>query len=330
MEVRQQKHYNIMTSCDNKLAPYVAVQLHGISYSLDDSTVDFYLFYREGGVSRENLEMLFFLGDYLPNISFHAVAVLEPEKYDILASHGGGWTSEAYYSFGAHLLLPEDTDRILYIDAGDVMILGDIAPYYDCDFEEKALIVTANRYKNQQGEAVPYDGDDLADSTKRYTISVGLFNSGAYVINLKKLRDASLTMDDFVDFVEGICQICGKEDTSKLYWGDQGLLSLAYVGDLKLFGYPEIRDVMYTPYNFCMGYYNVMDTAPSYHPSIVHFPGEFKPWRGRYPATLKFFSQGDLSVRNMKSGLAEWFYLWHEHAVCVDRILEEFACFSGQ
>lgn len=321
MGTGQEKHYNIMTSCDDKLALYVAVQLHAISYNLGDSTVDFYMFYRPDGVSERNLDILISLGDQLPNISFHVVPVPDLEKYDILASHGGGWPGEAYYSFGAHLLLPDDVDRVLYIDAGDVVIIDDITSYYNCDFEGKSLIVTPNRYKNDHGNAVPYDSDDLADSTRRYTISVGLFNSGSYMINIAKLRSSGLTLDDFVGFVHGICDVCGLEDTSKIYWGDQGLLSLAFVGDLKLFGYPDIQDVMYMPYDFCMGYYNHMDTAPSYHPAIVHFPGEFKPWCARYPAALKHFPQGSLSIRNMKSGLAEWFYLWHEHAVCVDQVL---------
>ncbi|GAY77985.1 hypothetical protein NBRC111894_3539 [Sporolactobacillus inulinus] len=36
---------------------------------------------------------------YLHNINFHSVKVPEPEKYDILAKHGGGWVGEAYFHF---------------------------------------------------------------------------------------------------------------------------------------------------------------------------------------------------------------------------------------
>ncbi|WP_262393187.1 hypothetical protein [Sporolactobacillus inulinus] len=91
------KHYNIMSSCNNSLALYITVQLYSISDSLKDSIVDFYLFHKD--ISPQNLDLLDSLCKYLHNINFHSVKVPEPEKYDILAKHGGGWVGEAYFHF---------------------------------------------------------------------------------------------------------------------------------------------------------------------------------------------------------------------------------------
>lgn len=38
------KEYNIMTSCDDDLAPYIAVQLTAMAYNLKDTSINFFFF----------------------------------------------------------------------------------------------------------------------------------------------------------------------------------------------------------------------------------------------------------------------------------------------
>jgi lipopolysaccharide biosynthesis glycosyltransferase len=50
------RKYNIMTSCDDKLADKVAVSITSMVKSLSDSHIDFYLL--ESDVSQNNIDML--------------------------------------------------------------------------------------------------------------------------------------------------------------------------------------------------------------------------------------------------------------------------------
>ncbi len=76
------KEFNIMTSCDNNLVPYVAVGLTAMAHNLKDADIDFFF-------------------------------------STVMSVRGTGWTGEAYYSLCAHLLLPDEIDRVLYLDAGE-------------------------------------------------------------------------------------------------------------------------------------------------------------------------------------------------------------------
>ena len=51
-----EKHYNIMTSCDDTLAPYLAVGLTAMAFNLKNAGVDFYFLHSQ--VSQKNLELL--------------------------------------------------------------------------------------------------------------------------------------------------------------------------------------------------------------------------------------------------------------------------------
>ena len=46
-----------------------------------------------------------------------SVYIEDTSGYMELASKGGGWVGEAYFSLLCHEYLPESVDRILYIDA---------------------------------------------------------------------------------------------------------------------------------------------------------------------------------------------------------------------
>ncbi|GAY77986.1 hypothetical protein NBRC111894_3540 [Sporolactobacillus inulinus] len=189
------------------------------------------------------------------------------------------------------------------------------------------MIVTASRYKVYNNQLVHYEETDINDLEEGFpSICRGLFNSGSYIMNLNKIRAAQLTIDDFVAFSQMLCTYSKKKDTSNIYFGDQGLLSAAFVGDIKIFNYPHICNLWYMPYNFCIWYYDRMRESPPYQPVIVHFAADIKikPWDVVYPIPLERFSSKSIhSMRELKMGQAEWYYLWHEYAICTDKILKE-------
>ena len=320
------KQYNIMTSCDDGLVPYVAVGLTAMAYNLRDAEIDF--FFLHSRVSQKNIEILKALCEKLNNgmIHFHEITVPHAEVYEELAKYGKGWAGEAYYSLCAHLLLPEEVDRVLYLDAGDTLIMGDIDPYYHYDFQEKSLVVTASGYRVRAGEQVLFRSEDLGDPLIGLpSILRGIFNSGSYVMNLDKMREDGRTLADY-QYLSKMLRVLLGVDNHEIYWGDQGLLSAAFVGDIRCYGFPEIRDLWYMPYNFCLWYFDRMTKKPDYIPAILHFAGTaFKPWDGTYPVFSERFQKRERlrSLDELKEGQAEYYYMWHEYALLADHILEK-------
>ena len=322
--MQAEKHYNIMTSCDEKLLAQMSVLIYSISANLNDAVTDFYLLHR--GIDSSRLGKIDALCRKLDNVIFHSIVVPDVQNYDFLASYGGSWAGEAYFSLCAHTVLPESIDRILYVDAGDVMVTGDIADFYHYDFGGRTLIVHPARWKIQNDALVEFEPSDLKKTDGEdsvWGIVRGLFNSGSYMMNIKKMREDGLSMEFYFDVVDRLKKICGA-GRQNLYWGDQGLLSAAFVGDIRCYRSDEIRNIWYMPYNFCLWYYRTIPIKPAYRPAVVHFVPDAKPWQVKYPVYTKRFQEGYelISIEDLKTGMAEWYYLWHEYAVLADRMLE--------
>ncbi len=315
--------YHILTSCDDNLAPYLAVNLMTISRNLSSAQIDFYLLYSD--ISAKRLEMLHALCESFSNLTLHPILVPDPEPFLLLSKYGG-WTKEAYYSACAHLLLPETVSRILYLDAGDTMVVGDISPYYHYDFQDNALIATGISYKLEANRLAPYQADDLGDweNCLPYILR-GIFNSGSYMINLEKLRQNGLTLDEFCVLAEEVNRIVGGNGEKKAYWGDQGLFSAAFVGNVRYYDFDRFPDIWHMPYNFCLWYFDRMQKKPDYDPAIVHFAGAPKPWTVSYPFPAKRFlaSPASRSLKELKFGQAEYYYLWHEYSLMTDQALSQ-------
>jgi lipopolysaccharide biosynthesis glycosyltransferase len=192
------------------------VELFAMAQNLKEAAVDFYFFHSR--VSQKNIEMLDTLCGELGTIRFHEVVVPDADSYTELAKYGNGWNGEAYYSLCAHLLLPEEVDRVMYLDAGDTLVLDDIGPYYNRDFQGKSLMVTGARYKEIDGELLMLDEQDLGNKDGGLqAVLRGIFNSGSYVMNLEKMRKDGLTLADYLYLADRLIEAVG---TEPVYWGD--------------------------------------------------------------------------------------------------------------
>jgi lipopolysaccharide biosynthesis glycosyltransferase len=283
---RAMRDINIMTSCDNNLAKYILPQLASVHENLNAYHVNFYLVHCR--IHDDSLELIrTYVKTLEDSISFYEVVIENPAPFMELARLGGGWAYEAYFSLCCHEYLPENIDRILYIDAGDVIIDDDISEYYFGNFEGKSLIATIARFKdNGAGDMVALDRTDMSDDTQLAAIARGVLNSGSYVINVNQFRADQLSINDFIG-VSGI--LCERfPNKQEVYFGDQGLISVAFLDDIRYFAYPEIKNLWYMPYNFCLWFFDRMDEL-WYTPKILHYAGiKFKPWQAR------------LSIENLK------------------------------
>ena len=270
---------NIMTSCDENLVKYILPQLVSIEENLCvqcNYNVHFYLAHNR--ISYENVKMLECFAKEHTQIDFHEVKVTESIFfYEALVGGGGQWPYEAYFTLRVQDYLPEDVDRVMYIDAGDVIIDGDIGPYYFDDFEGNSIIATPVRFKTNpiSNEKELYTRDDILKVSKS-----SLFNSGSYVINVEKLRIDGYTIDDYL-YLANIL-IKNAETGKSAYFGDQGFLAAAFAGDIKFFGYPQYKDPSYMPYNFRSAYWGLFKDEPTYKPVVLHYALMSKPWVVRF------------------------------------------------
>lgn len=272
------KRINIMTSCDDGRVKYIFPQLVSINQNVRDYDVHFYLVHSR--IGPEAVGMLESFIKEKTNLTFHDIKVTENiQFYQQLVKNGGGqWPLEAYITLRVQDYLPEDVDRILYIDSGDVIIDGDISPYYFDTFNGCSLIATPLGFKTDPvtKKQVLYTKDDILQISK----SGSLFNSGSYVIDVEKFRREGYSVDDYL-FLSNLL-VENSKPGEPVYFGDQGYLAAAFVGDVKFFGYPKYKTPSYMPYNFRSAFWGLFGGEPAYKPVILHYALISKPWVVRF------------------------------------------------
>lgn len=287
-----------MTSCDENLLSYIPIQLESITQNLSNYKINFYIFH--DGKAK------FFVNQIksikYKNIKVKDIVVDEVAMYDEIAKYGGNWCGAAYYSLCCQKYLPSKFDRILYIDAGDILIVNDIADYYFADFEDKSIIATSIKFKIEDNDSKLFIRDDMIYLNYLTGIARGLFNSGSYVINLNKFRMMNFSLNDYLNVAKLI-----NSKLNKNFFGDQGFLSLIFVGDIKFFGYPQTKDISYMPHNFGLWYFDKVEDL-NYQPAIIHFIGDkiFKPWQSN-------------QLDDLKPQQKMYYELWNEYALKSER-----------
>jgi len=187
------------------------------------------------------------------------------------------YTKEMYYRLLAFKFLPQELERILYLDP-DTLIINPIRELYETDMEgylfaaayhDKISIKEINRIRLR-----PYD-------------IVAYFNSGILLMNLN-LQRQTIDEKEIFDFVE--------KNRSKLIMPDQDILNALYSKKIK-----SIDEKLYNYDTRFYGYYKIltgrkcdMDFVIN-NTVILHFCGKKKPWkkdyRGRFHALYKHYEK---------------------------------------
>jgi lipopolysaccharide biosynthesis glycosyltransferase len=211
------KRMNIATSCNDRYARLVFINLINIHEILTNTyDVHFYLMHSE--ISEQNLNALKTFSQGL-NLTFHSVHVAEREVFNGISRYARAPDIERFYDAACHLFLPDDIDRVLYVDTGDVLFLSDDYGFYFRDFQEKSLLVST--FWRLQPD--PWDFDQFQNLW-------GGFNSGHILINLDRLRRKDVRPHHYKDYVDQWAAHCPEKDV--LYGGDQGFLTAFFAGEI--------------------------------------------------------------------------------------------------
>ena len=174
---------NVLFACDNGIAKYVPVLIISIMENHPEENVAFYLMH--SSISAENLGFIRDTVRKYKNGSLYEI--VPPESYvdcfkDVGARYRMRWPKECFYYLLAHTLLPAALERILYLDV-DIIVNGDMRPFYYSDFEGKPITVVELRSLEQVARLRLNPSYDVG------FIASERFNSGVVLMNLVYFRN---------------------------------------------------------------------------------------------------------------------------------------------
>ena len=192
------------------------------------------------------------------------------------------YTKEMYYRLLGFKFLPQDLDRILYLDP-DILVLNSIDDLYHMDLEDylyaaayhdKISVKEINRIR-----LIPYSID-------------AYYNSGVLLMNLSLQREL-IQEEKIYEFVE--------KNKKKLIMPDQDILNALYS--------KKIKSLDETIYNYDARFFSLYKLRSKgkcdmnyviHHTVFLHFCGKKKPWNktysGRFHALYKHYEKMALAV----------------------------------
>ena len=185
------------------------------------------------------------------------------------------YTKEMYYRLMAFRFLPQELERILYLDP-DTLIINPVKTLYETDIRDYLYAAAChNRISIREINKIRFNSFNL----KAY------YNSGVLLMNLERQR-RMIDESAIFQFVE--------DNQSKLIMPDQDILNALYSRQIK-----ELDEKLYNYDARHYRYYFIktsgqcdMDFVLN-HTVILHFCGKKKPWKpgytGEFHALYKYF-----------------------------------------
>ncbi|RJE80623.1 glycosyltransferase [Paracoccus sp. JM45] len=270
-EVYQQRRFggargmaqlDIMTSIGGKDLDVLQVMLLSLAETHPDDNIRFWLFYLNA--APQQLTQIQAFCDTLPNVTLHPVHVQERNEFALLSKLGNRPFGARFLWFVAHLYLPTDISRILYLDPLDIIVTDDLYPFLMQPLLGKSIAACREAPSTPPIIAGPVTR--RMTDTRIERISKGIINSGAIVLNLDKFRKNGVTVQNYIKTAT-----YAHNELGLTVFGDQGLFSLNHGSD-----YVQAHD----RYNF-----RFHDGRKGIKPAVVHFAGRIpKPFHLRLNA----------------------------------------------
>lgn len=170
------------------------------------------------------------------------------------------WSLEAYFRLMICDILPDDIDRLLYLDV-DIIINQSLTELYQTDFGENMLCACADPYQDY----FPDIRNDIFAEQLRQGFTY--FNSGVILFSLAAMRGRY----HLVDYMKTAQNL-----NFHLEAPDQDLLNYMHWQEVKILDANKYNLLARLAYQHDIHYNEVKQAV-----SIVHFSGN-KPWQGQF------------------------------------------------
>jgi lipopolysaccharide biosynthesis glycosyltransferase len=259
MNQQMKSQINILVTLDSNYIKPLRVMLKSMFLNNKDEVFQIYLLH-----TSLKAEEIAELGAFISAHGSRLVVIRVDDDWFQDAPVLFHYTKEMYFRLLAYQLLPQDLDRILYLDP-DILVLNSVRKLYDTSidgflyaaaFHDKISVREINRIR-----LLPYEIESY-------------YNSGVLLMNLEQLRWEADEKEIF-RFVE--------ENRAKLVMPDQDILNALYAKQIKSL------DELYYNYDARYYIYYKLTTNGSFDMDRVinetvflHFCGKKKPWSKKY------------------------------------------------
>lgn len=275
---------NLMIVTNSKYLPYARIMLHSLFRHHEGTKIDVYLPYED--LTEEELRGLMELCGSFPGKALHPLYVGTAFKEQVKSRNG--IQVETYYRILGLKLLPEEMERILYLDV-DMVIKGSLLPLYGMDLTGKAFGVCEDIFGKINGfhEA----------NKKRLSIpaSCSYFNAGVMLFNLTLLREENAA-DRMLENIY--------RDYERYEYNDQDVMNEMYYdrlsyagwdmyncppchyyldkaasgrGEVRFADYEEMKRIREDPQSFLSAHLNLTEQIYQ-QAAVIHYLADTKPW----------------------------------------------------
>lgn len=208
--------------------------------------------------------------DFRNWITFHFLQV--PEKLFEGFPESGRYPKQIYYRLAAPLLLPEELERVLYLDV-DMVVINSLKELYDTDFEGNYYVACTHTREFLT---------KLNQARLKSEKAVSYVNTGVLLLNLPLLRGKT-SMAEIQEYTN--------QRRYVLILPDQDILTALYGDKVKL-----VDTMRYNLSDRILMFYNAEHPKEKRdvdwvreNTAIVHYCGKNKPWNDDYTGTLGVF-----------------------------------------
>ena len=205
---------NVLFAFDDNYVPFLLISIVSLLEN-ENNFENINIFILDDGISKEHKgEIVNLVKRYFAQITFIKTKDIKKMDFNVLSlERNYNLKSFTTYSrlFISHLL-PEDVDKILYLDC-DSIILGSFKDLWVEDISNYYCAGILDCINTAVKESLGIPKDDI------------YINSGVLLINLKKWRDDNVE-DKFVNFLI--------KNQNRFYQHDQGVINLVFKNKIKI------------------------------------------------------------------------------------------------
>ena len=259
---------NILLTINKKYVKLVNILLNSIQLSNKDTKFDVYILHRELDIEDKNI-----IESGLDLNKFNIKMIkIDEEEVKNFPQYQKRYPKEIYFRLFATKYLPENLDKILYLDS-DTLVINKLDELYNMDFEGNFYIATTHVKKILR---------KINEVRLRIDDDVPYINTGVLLINLKELRK--------IDVQKEVCKFV-ENNSKKLMLPDQDIITALYGNKIKI-----VDALRYNLGDRDLNLYNLNHIKNPIglkwvkeNTVIIHYYGRNKPWNKNYRGKLGVF-----------------------------------------